>query len=101
MSASSVATIIALVASHFDVARRAIISPRRTEPLVTARHVAMWLARDMTTLSYPQIGRAFGDRDHTTIMNAARRIDRLMREDATFCRSVLGLKDDLSQQVAA
>ena len=52
----------------------------RSRPLVTARQIAMYVLRQMTTFSYPAIGRQFGDRDHTTVMHAVSKITALMRE---------------------
>jgi len=54
---------------------------KRTKELVLPRQVAMYLARQLTELSYPDIGRAFGGRDHTTVMHACRQVDKLMEQD--------------------
>jgi chromosomal replication initiator protein len=57
----------------------------RQRPLVSARQIAMYIFRDMTELSYPAIARLFGGRDHTTVIHAVDKTQRLMREDkATF-----------------
>jgi len=53
----------------------------RQRPLVSARQVAMYIFRDMTELSYPAIARLFGGRDHTTVIHAVEKTQRLMRED--------------------
>ena len=59
----------------------------RQRPLVAARQEAMYVFREMTDLSYPAIGRIFGDRDHTTVMHAVEKITRMMKERAeTFDR---------------
>ena len=52
----------------------------RRRPLVDARQIAMYITRNMTDLSYPEIGRAFGNRDHTTVIHAVRKIERHMAE---------------------
>ena len=52
----------------------------RRRPLVDARQIAMYVTRNMTDLSYPEIGRAFGNRDHTTVIHAVRKIERQMTE---------------------
>ena len=52
------------------------------------RQVAMWLAKQITTRSLPDIGRRFGGRDHTTVLHAVRRIEQLKAEDATLARDV-------------
>ena len=63
---------------HFTLDQ--ITSGSRRRPLVDARQIAMYVTRNMTTLSYPDIGRAFGNRDHTTVIHAVRKIERQMTE---------------------
>ncbi|MBL78068.1 MAG: chromosomal replication initiator protein DnaA [Acidimicrobiaceae bacterium] len=57
-----------------------LIGPSRRRPLVTARQIAMYVFRDLTDLSFPAIGREFGDRDHTTVIHAVDKIQALMGE---------------------
>ena len=61
-----------------------ILSMRRETRVVEARHAAMWLACREGVYSFPQIGRAFGDRHHTSVMHARRRIDECMAADPAF-----------------
>lgn len=79
------------VCRHFGMTMMDILSVRRMQYIARARQIAMWLSRHTTHLSLPQIGRAFGGRDHTTIMHACSRIDELMRRDAGFAVVVNGL----------
>jgi chromosomal replication initiator protein len=58
-----------------------IISKHRQRPLVTARQIAMYVMRELTELSYPNIARVFGGRDHTTVMHAVEKIGALMPKD--------------------
>jgi chromosomal replication initiator protein len=62
----------------FDV--EALKGKSRQRPLVTARQIAMYVFRDLTDLSYPAIARLFGNRDHTTVIHAVEKIQRLMSE---------------------
>jgi chromosomal replication initiation ATPase DnaA len=63
--------------------RADLLGPWRSPSVVWARHLAMYLVRSRTSLSLPAIGRLFGDRHHTTILNAVRNIaDRVIDEDA-------------------
>jgi chromosomal replication initiator protein len=80
----SVAVIIHTVASVCGVTALDVRSDRRQARVVLARHTGMWLARNYTPLSYPAIGRAFGDRDHSTVMYAVRHIERAMEDDPAF-----------------
>ena len=76
------------VAEHFGVRVSDMCSARRQKVIVRPRHVAMYLAKELTPRSYPEIGRKFGNRDHTTVMNAVRRIDKERRADPAFAEEV-------------
>jgi chromosomal replication initiator protein len=68
------------VSDFFSLTVADLCSPSRNRQLVTARQIAMYLARELTELSLPVIGKAFGGRDHTTVMHANRKIAGLMQE---------------------
>jgi chromosomal replication initiator protein len=68
------------VADFFSLTVADLCSPSRNRQLVTARQIAMYLARELTDLSLPVIGKAFGGRDHTTVMHANKKIAGLMQE---------------------
>jgi len=73
------------MASYLGFSVEALKGKSRQRPLVSARQLAMYVFRDMTELSYPAIARLFGGRDHTTVIHAVDKVQRLMREDkATF-----------------
>ncbi|MCL2317322.1 MAG: chromosomal replication initiator protein DnaA [Actinomycetia bacterium] len=74
------ATIIAETAAFFGLTPDDIIGTSRTQQLVNARQIAMYLTRTLADLSWPRIGQEFGGRDHTTAMHAYRKIKELMRE---------------------
>ncbi len=76
----TVGGIIATTADLCDFSVEQIVGGSRRRPLVDARQIAMYVARSMTDLSYPEIGRAFGNRDHTTVIHAVRKIENLMTE---------------------
>ena len=68
------------VADYFSLTVEDLCSPSRSRQLVTARQIAMYLTRELTELSLPRIGKAFGGRDHTTVMHAKSKIAGLMQE---------------------
>jgi chromosomal replication initiator protein len=73
------------IAGYVGFTVEALKGKSRQRPLVSARQIAMYVFRDMTELSYPAIARLFGGRDHTTVIHAVDKTQRLMREDkATF-----------------
>ncbi|WP_313952491.1 chromosomal replication initiator protein DnaA [Accumulibacter sp.] len=65
------------VADYYKIKVADLFSKKRTRVIVRPRQIAMWLAKNLTTLSYPAIGAAFGGRDHTTVLHAVRTIDDL------------------------
>jgi chromosomal replication initiation ATPase DnaA len=85
---NSVRTIVLASAKYFQMNPTEIYSHRRDTYAVRARHVACYLAKEMTTLSYPVIGRFIGDRDHTTILHAVRRITLLLIKDPKLQRDI-------------
>lgn len=72
--------ILAEIARYFDLDVEEILSMKRDRPLVDARHIAMYLCRELTDLSLPRIGQRFGGRDHSTVMHATSKIRTLMAE---------------------
>ncbi len=69
------------VADYYKIKVADLFSKKRTRVIVRPRQIAMWLAKNLTTLSYPAIGAAFGGRDHTTVLHAVRTIDDLRTKD--------------------
>ena len=69
------------VADYYKIKVPDLFSKKRTRVIVRPRQIAMWLAKNLTTLSYPAIGNAFGGRDHTTVLHAVRTIDDLRTKD--------------------
>lgn len=81
-----------LVSGFYRVSIRDLDSPCRRAELVDARHVAMYLTRDIIGRSYPQIGKTFGGRDHTTVIHAERRVKAMCANDTDFADTVQRLK---------
>lgn len=84
------------VADHFNIRVADMFSARRARQIARPRQIAMFLAKNLTSLSYPEIGRRFGNRDHTTIMHAVRKIEELMEADASLADDVSLLKSILA-----
>jgi chromosomal replication initiator protein len=76
------------VAQHFNIRLADMHSARRARNVARPRQVAMYLAKQLTTRSLPEIGRKFGGRDHTTVMHAVRRIDELRQTDANLAEDI-------------
>ena len=76
------------VAEHYNIRLTDMSSARRARAVARPRQVAMFLAKQLTSRSLPEIGRKFGNRDHTTVMHAVSRIGELMARDVSFAEDV-------------
>lgn len=76
------------VSEHYNLKISDMHSARRSRNVARPRQVAMYLAKQLTARSLPEIGRKFGGRDHTTVMHAVRKIEELMEDDASFSQDV-------------
>jgi chromosomal replication initiator protein len=85
------------VAGYFDVKLHDMKGPKRHRAIAHPRMVAMYLARKLTNMSYPEIGSRFGGKDHSTVISAVRKIERLCGEDPTV-RSVVGTLESRLRQ---
>jgi len=80
--------ILRVVSRHYGVSRGDLLSERRHRSVVWPRQIGMYLAKQLTARSLPEIGRRFGGRDHTTVLHAIRKIDKLLEGN-------IQLKDEL------
>jgi len=86
-----------IVARAYDVERSELLSSRRTANIVLPRQVAMYLCKNLTGQSLPEIGRYFGGRDHTTVLHAVRKIGDLAAKDEAFALQIVGLIDEIKE----
>jgi chromosomal replication initiator protein len=84
-----------IVARQYNVSRADLLSSRRTANVVRPRQVAMYLAKQLTLRSLPEIGRRFGGRDHTTVLHAVRKIENLVNTDTSLAEEIEVLKRQL------
>lgn len=82
------------VCADYGVTLLDLVSRRRGRGIVQPRQVAMWLARHGTVASLSEIGKAFGGRDHTTVMHALERVDGQMARDPVFWARVQQLRGE-------
>ncbi|WP_092084569.1 chromosomal replication initiator protein DnaA [Dolosicoccus paucivorans] len=80
-SSINIDTIIEVVAQFYDITAQDIKSKRRTKDIVIPRQIAMYLARELTGESYPKLGKAFGNRMHTTILYGYEKIEEELKTD--------------------
>ena len=92
------AEIMTTTAAYFGVTVDDLCGTSRSRVLVTARQIAMYLCRELTDLSLPKIGQAFGGRDHTTVMHADRKIRQLIGERRSLYNQVADLTARIKSQ---
>ncbi len=92
------ATIMGQTAAYFGLSIEDLCGTSRSRVLVTARHIAMYLCRELTDMSLPKIGAQFGGRDHTTVINADRKIRSLMAERRSIYTQVTELTNRIKMQ---
>ncbi len=76
------------VSNFFNISLSEMLSQRRSRPLARPRQIAMYLAKQLTTRSLPEIGRRFANRDHTTVIHAVKTIKRLSEKDDEMKRNI-------------
>ncbi len=84
------------VAEHYNIRMAEMSSARRARAVARPRQVAMFLAKRLTSRSLPEIGRKFGNRDHTTVLHGVRRIEELIQSDVSLAEDVRMLEAALS-----
>ena len=76
------------VSQHFNIKVSDMSSARRSRTVARPRQVAMYLSKNLTSRSLPEIGRRFGNRDHTTVIHAVRKVEELRDKDVSFDEDV-------------
>ena len=92
----SIAEIQREVSRHYNIKLDEMHSRRRSQNIVQPRQVAMYLAKNLTSNSYPEIGHHFGGRDHTTVMHAVGKIEKMMIDDQAMSDDIKMLKSLLN-----
>ena len=93
----SVSVIVEVAARAFDVEPETLLARDRRPAVARARKVAMYLARELTEQSLPEIGRGFGGRDHSTVLSAVRSVDAEVHRDPDLAMTVESLRQRLSR----
>ncbi len=92
----SVEEIIKKVSSHFNIKISDIKSPKRLKAVVLPRQIAMYISRQLTSCSYPEIGERFGGKDHSTIIHAIRKIEKIMEDDFQLRSTIENIKKEMT-----
>lgn len=94
--ALNINNILKVVADYYNLTEKQLKSKSRTKNISNARHIAMYLSREMLDLSYDKIGEEFGGKDHTTVMNAHDKIEKLVAENDMYKQIISELKKKLA-----
>ena len=84
-----------IVCKFFKISKNEMLSPRRSRYLVRPRQTAIYLSKMLTSKSLPEIGRAFSNRDHTTVIHSVKTIEKLRKEDNELNINIDNLKSKL------
>lgn len=85
------------VADYFGLKVADLKSEKRLKAFVHARQIAVWLCRDLTSASYPDIGSRFGGKDHSTVIHATKKIEKLLIDDVNLLKTINELKEIIRQ----
>jgi len=84
------------VSRKFEVSVDDLVGTRRSQEIVIARQVAMYLSRQLTNASLPSIGRAFGGKDHTTVLHSIQKIEKLIETDSKLSSTISEISSELT-----
>ncbi len=96
-AACDLSEILSATAQEFGVERESLLARDRRLPVATARQVAMFLARELTNHSLPEIGRGIGGRNHSTVVHAVKRVEAAVHTDDAVRSAVDNLRRRLGQ----
>ena len=82
-----------IVARHYQVEPAQLNSASRDRRVTLPRQIAMYLARELTNMSLPDIGRNFGGRDHTTVMHACKKVEKTQADDAQLKERLMQIRE--------
>jgi chromosomal replication initiator protein len=81
-----------VVADYYHLTQQQLVSKSRTRNISSARHIALYLSRKLLDLPYVKIGKEFGNRDHSTVMNSYNKINKLLVKDETLQKAIMDLE---------
>lgn len=85
-----------VVCTHYGISKVDMVSERKTREVILPRQIAIYLAKAMTGRSLPEVGRRFGGRDHTTVLHAVKKIQKMVEENPEFAAKVRKIQGQLS-----
>ena len=86
------------VCSFYSISHAELVGNKRSQSIVYPRQIAMYLSRELTDMSLPAIGKEFGGRDHTTVMHAQAKIQKMMKEERDVFNQIQTLTNQVKQK---
>jgi len=90
-----VSSIKEVVAENYDLSPEKLEGKSRKKEIARARHIAIYLARELTDSSFPALGKKFGDRDHSTVMHSHKKIDNMIEDTPLLYEEIKELKEEI------
>ena len=84
-----------VVERNYDVAHGDLIGSKRNKSLMEARHVTIWLCRDLCDQTFADIGKKFGGRSHATVMHSLRVVDTAKKDDRVFNEKLMQIREEI------
>ncbi len=94
-SSSSISNIIKIVSDFYCISQDDILSKKRLKNIVNARQVICYLAKELTKLSFQEIGTAIGGKDHATVLYSVKQLERKIKTDTDLCQDLLEIKNQI------
>ena len=91
----SIAAIRNVVCDYYNLTKQQIISSTRTKQIATARHIAMYLCRKTIDASFKDIGAEFGHRDHSTVISACEKVEKMLKKDPMYPKVIAEIEERL------
>lgn len=91
----SISTVRKAVCDYYNLTKQQITSATRTKNIANARHIAMYLCRKLLDAPYKEIGDEFGKRDHTTVMSACERVEKLIKTNPMYLKAINEIESQL------
>ncbi len=89
--------IIEIIAKYYKLSKSEIQGKSRKKEIVLARHISMWMIRNITNLTYKEIGKIFKDRDHSTVMSSIEKIDYQLKVNEVVKDALKNIKEKIHQ----
>ena len=82
---------------YFDISHSDLVGEKRNKDIMNARHIAVWLSKELCDATYAEIGEHFGGRSHATMLNSIRVVDKKRKEDKIYHDRLVQIRDNITE----